>query len=66
MSDQGRTYPDNTPIFARKEEGRTRRAALSFAEKLIALDELRARVQPIVDAREERKRVEQGLPSSDR
>jgi len=65
MSDPSRTYPDNAPIFARKEEGRLKRAALSFAEKLIALDALRARAQPIVDAREERKRIEQGLSSSD-
>lgn len=65
MSDNHRVYPDNTAIFARKDEGRRNRAALSFAEKLVALDELRARVQPIIDAREERKRIQQQLPSSD-
>ena len=65
MSDNNRVYPDNTAIFARKDEGRRNRAALSFAEKLVALDELRARVQPIIDAREERKRIQQQLPSSD-
>lgn len=49
------TYPDNSAIFARKEEGRRTRAALSFAEKLVALDELRERTDPIVRAREDRK-----------
>lgn len=65
MSDNSRAYPDNTAIFARKEEGRRNRAALSFAEKLVALDELRTRVQPIIDAREARKRIKQQLSSSD-
>ena len=50
-----RHYPDNTPIFAQKAEGRSERAAISFAEKLIALDELKERVEPIVQAREARK-----------
>ncbi|HEY4113466.1 MAG TPA: hypothetical protein VGM17_05335 [Rhizomicrobium sp.] len=49
-------YPDNSEIFARKAEGRRQLAALSFAEKLAMLDRLRERVQPIVRAREERKK----------
>jgi len=57
VSDEPKSYPDNSAIFARKEAGRRQRAALSFAEKLNALDELRARTDPIVQARKERKRV---------
>ena len=57
MSDEPKSYPDNSAIFARKEAGGRQRTALSFAEKLIALDELRARTDPIVQARNERKRV---------
>ena len=49
------SYPDNSGIHARKDEGRWQRAKLSFAEKLAAVDELRARVEPIVRAREARK-----------
>jgi hypothetical protein len=56
MTDEQRTYPDNSAIFARKAEGRRQRAALSFAEKLVALDALKARTEPIARAREERKR----------
>ena len=52
-----RSYPDNSGIHARKAEGRKQRAKLSFAEKLVALDELRARVEPIVRAREARKKI---------
>ena len=48
-------YPDNSDIHARKAEGRRQRAKLSFAEKLAAVDELRARIEPIVRAREARK-----------
>ena len=48
-------YPDNSEIHARKAEGRRQRAALSFADKLDALDALRARAEPIVRARELRK-----------
>jgi hypothetical protein len=55
MADMKKTYPDISGILARKAEGRRQRAELSFAEKLDALDELRARVEPIVRAREARK-----------
>jgi hypothetical protein len=51
-------YPDNSPIFARKEEGRRERALLTFAEKLVAMEELKERVAPIVRAREARKQSE--------
>jgi hypothetical protein len=64
VSDGPKSYPDNSAIFARKEAGRRHRAALSFAEKLIALDELKARTDPIVQAREERKRVPTPLVSN--
>jgi len=57
MAGERNNYPDNSAIFVRKEEGRRQRAALSFAEKLVALDELRERTAPIVRAREERKRL---------
>jgi len=55
MHDDAQTYPDNSDIHARKAEGRRQRAKLSFAEKLAAVDELRARIEPIVRAREARK-----------
>ena len=48
------TYPDNVAIFVRKAEGRKKRARMSFAEKLEALDELKSRTDPIARAREER------------
>jgi len=46
------SYPDISDILARKAEGRKERAALSFAEKLDALDALRKRVEPIIKARQ--------------
>jgi hypothetical protein len=49
-------YPDISDILARKAAGRRQRAALSFAEKLAALDALKGRVEPIVRAREQRKK----------
>lgn len=55
MHKDAQAYPDNSGIHARKDEGRRQRAKLSFAEKLVAVDELRARVEPIVRAREARK-----------
>ena len=55
MREHEPTYPDNSGIHARKAEGRRQRAKLSFAEKLAAVDELRARIEPIVRAREARK-----------
>ena len=50
-----RQYPDNSAIFARKAAARRERAALSFSEKLAAVDALKERVKPIVQARELRK-----------
>ena len=55
-------YPDISEILADKAAGRRRRAALSFAEKLVILDLLRERVEPIVQAREFRMRSEQSKP----
>jgi hypothetical protein len=55
VSDRIDKYPDISDILARKAEGRRKRAALSFAEKLDALDALRERVRPIVQAREARR-----------
>ena len=50
-------YPDITDVLARKAQGRRRLAALSFGEKLDMLDSLRARVAPIVRAREKRRQA---------
>ncbi len=55
MSDARKTYPDNSAIFAQKAEGRRQRAALTFVQKLAVLDEMRARVAPIVRARKRRQ-----------
>jgi hypothetical protein len=54
MAEATKPYPDVADILARKERGRTARASLSFAEKLDALDALRARVEPLVRARKMR------------
>lgn len=56
MKDRQKQYPDNSAIFAQKAEWRRERAGATFAEKLAALDALRERVEPIVRAREQRKR----------
>jgi hypothetical protein len=50
-----KVYPDISEILARKAAGRRRRSALSFADKLAALDELRDRLRPMVQARKNRK-----------
>ena len=55
MTDQLPKYPDISDILARKAAGRRQLAALSFAEKLDALDALRERVQPIIQARKLRE-----------
>jgi hypothetical protein len=49
-------YPDISDILAHKAAGRRQCAALSFAEKLAVLDALKERVEPIVQAREFRRR----------
>jgi hypothetical protein len=49
-------FPDISPILAQKAEGRRRQAALSFAEKLVIMDEMKERVAPIVRARKLRGR----------
>lgn len=46
-----RTYPDIAAILAQKERGRRERAALSFADKLDALERLKENVAPIIEAR---------------
>jgi hypothetical protein len=47
-------YPDITDILARKAEGRRERASLTFAEKLDAVDALKARLEPVDRARKAR------------
>jgi len=54
MAERTKQYPDVADILARKARGRRARASLSFAEKLDALDALRARVEPLVRARKSR------------
>jgi hypothetical protein len=49
-----RAYPDIAAILAQKERGRSERAALSFADKLDALERLKENVAPIVEARRRR------------
>jgi hypothetical protein len=56
-----RQHPDNSALYARRAEGRRQRAAMSFPEKLDAVDRLRAGIEPVVRAREERKRTQQGI-----
>jgi hypothetical protein len=56
MKQRPSQYPDISDILARKAAGRRGGAALSFTEKLDALDALRERVEPIIRARELRKR----------
>ena len=51
-------YPDNSDIYALKAGGRRRRAAISFAEKLDAVDRLKAHIEPMVHARGQRKRLQ--------
>ena len=55
MTDQRPKYPDISDILAQKALWRQQRAALSFREKLDALDALRERVQPIIQARKIRE-----------
>ena len=50
-------YPDISDILARKAAGRRMRATLTFAEKLAILDKMRERIEPIVKARENRRRL---------
>lgn len=49
-------YPDNSAIHARKAQGRKERGAISFADKLDALDAMKKRLSPIMASREARKR----------
>lgn len=59
MGNRFAQYPDISDILARKAKGQRQRAALTFAEKLIVLDALKKRVEPIVRAREARIRQQQ-------
>ena len=52
-------YPDTSEIFASKAAGRRDLAALSFVEKLAVLDALRERMEPIIQARETRRAINQ-------
>ncbi len=63
---QNAQYPDISDILAGKAAGRRQRAALSFAEKLAALDALKERVQPIVRARQQRKTQRSEEPAKQR
>jgi hypothetical protein len=45
-------YPDISDILVRKAAGRRARAQLSFAEKIAMIEALRARVEPLKQARE--------------
>jgi hypothetical protein len=47
-------YPDISDILAKKAEGRRQMAALSFAEKLVILDTLKERLEPLVRVRKTR------------
>jgi len=66
VSDERKVYPDNSGIHARKAVGKRQRAALTFAEKLAALDDLRARVEPINRARKQRGRQAASPPATGR
>jgi hypothetical protein len=65
VADSPRQYPDNSGIHARKAEGRRERALLPFSEKLDALDALRDGVEPIIRAREARRRQGHATGSND-
>lgn len=54
-------FPDISPILAQKAEGRRQQAALSFAQKLVIMDEMKERVAPLVRARELRKRKQRQI-----
>jgi hypothetical protein len=56
MKDNAPQYPDISAILANKARGQRKRAALSFTEKLLLLEGLRNRIQPIIQAREARRR----------
>jgi hypothetical protein len=62
MKDAQSKYADISDILAVKASGRRQRAALSFAEKLSLLDALKARVQPIIQARDIRRRRQARRP----
>jgi hypothetical protein len=64
MPNQQSAYADISAILAQKAAGRRQRADLSFAQKLEIVDELRARVEPIIQARESRKRRRQSIAFS--
>ncbi len=55
MQHRSSQYPDISAILADKAAGRRQRATLSFAEKLLIVDELKKRLEPIIQAREFRK-----------
>lgn len=55
MKSRASQYSDISAIPANKAAGRRQRAALSFAEKLAIVDELKEWVAPIIRAREFRR-----------
>jgi hypothetical protein len=55
MQRQRTQFPDISSILKNKAAGRQQRAALSFAEKLAIVDDLKERVAPIIQARELRR-----------
>jgi len=48
-------YPDVSDILARKEEGRRNLARLSFGEKIVLVEALRERLEPLRRAREAKR-----------
>jgi len=62
MKERLQQYPDISDILARKAEGRKQLAALSYGEKLVILDALRERVEPIRRAREIRRQQRNIFP----
>ena len=58
-------YPDISDILAQKVSGRQQHAALRFSVKLDILDAMRARVEPLVQARKLRAAKQRILQSDE-
>ena len=57
--DSATIYPDVSDILKRKAEGRRNIARRSFGEKIAMVEEMRERLAPLKQAREERLRRKQ-------
>lgn len=57
--DSATIYPDVSDILKRKAEGRRDIARRSFGEKIAMVEEMRERLAPLKQAREERLRRKQ-------